>query len=455
MTRTLTTLGALCVALWLLAGLLLPLQALGAASPTEVMSSRPLVPKDRALFLSTIYPDVTDAPPASGATPTKEQVSDLLDSYLQAEFPGDADARTDAKAVFNSTIAQSKIPNPSLRAALAALKGTLAEQGIQYVLNAEFPNGDPKVTEVRFADCGGTEAGFEVCQFAIAEVFVYVETGQSYITVNPRYKAENPFLFVNTLAHETFHQDTSVANYEESVAASLDSLVYLKQLVRHASLARTRTELSQTFNTIDLIRLNSGVGSRLGLYGSNANRPVIPGSPNSPETSWWQIYDNGDLTKTPGNPLLGSYLANIDTTGPPNCPSTSFSKALLNCMDAQGNSGLTPSELVAAARAMKLNTNVEKARSLSFAYSNSPRAFRGAITSSTTSCKSKQPVTIYRARSGADQKLGTVTSTSNGSYTLPRSARPPAGSYYSTIARKTLPGIGVCLAAKSPVRKLS
>ena len=73
----------------------------------------------------------------------------------------------------------------------------------------------------------------------------------------------------------------------------------------------------------------------------------------------------------------------------------------------------------------------------------------GAVSSQTASCKGSQRVTVYKARRGPDLKIGTVMSTSTGGYRLAR-RNPARGTYYTSVVRQTLPGIGVCVAAESP-----
>ena len=282
----------------------------------------------------------------------------MLDDYLSAEFPGDEASQSAARAVFDDASAKSKIPNPSLRAALAGLKGTAAAPAIDYILNAELAGSVPKVKEVRFAHCNGEEAALSVCSSTGIAQVRGIEVAQGHQTVilfNSQYQAENPFLFVSPLAHEVLHEDASVRNYEEATNHSLQHLVYLRQLARHGNLARLRTQLSRIFNTLGLMRFNSGVGAPLGLYAANSGRAVLPGSPTRPQTSWWQLFDNGDTATTPGNDVLASYLANTHTAGAPSCSGTTFNKALLDCIDQNGNDGLTSAELLAAARALKLD----------------------------------------------------------------------------------------------------
>jgi hypothetical protein len=420
-----------------------------AASDNEILLARPLVPRDIDLFSTRSYSEAAPMAPASGAEPSAQQVSQMLNVYLKAEFPGDTASQNAAKAIFNSSIAKAKIQSASLRAALASLKGTLAAPAINYVLNAKTPGGHPKVTTVKWVPPGQTPDPTR----AIAAVYG-AGTGdfdQTEIRFNNRYQAENPFLFMPVMAHEVLHQDLSVANYEESVIGTLNTLLQIQQRARHPRLALLGTELPRRINTGTTQRLNSGRGSKLGLFETNANRLILPGGDVPPLTrSWWEEADNGDRTTTPGNSLLGKYLANIHTPGAPNCSSATFNKALLDCIDKQGNAGLTASELVKAAKAMKLNTNIERRRALSIAYGHSD--FTGRLSSSQKPCTRSQSVAVYRQKSGADPKVGTDRTNSSGAYSVHKSGAK--GTFYAKAPRSTVAGTGVCLAAKSSNKRV-
>ncbi|HKP89114.1 MAG TPA: thrombospondin type 3 repeat-containing protein [Thermoleophilaceae bacterium] len=287
--------------------------------------------------------------PATGGEPTEQQARGMLDAYFAAEFPGDTARQTAAKAVFDDATARSKVASPSLRAGLAALSGTLADSGIAYALNATTPGGQPKVASIAFGPLPGR---------LYAQVQPATAADQVKIVVRDEYKAESPFLFTEILAHELLHQDTPDADYEEAANYALEQRLYLGQLVRHPGLARTGTELSRRLNTNALTRLNSGSGATLGLYVTNGDKQVLPGSAWA-ASSWWEVFGGGNTAATPGNDLLASYLANTHTAGAPTCSGAQFNKALLDCIDQNGNDGLTSAELLAAARALKLDFDTD------------------------------------------------------------------------------------------------
>jgi hypothetical protein len=419
------------------------------ATDNEILLARPLAPTDRGVFSTYVYPDGPPMAPASGGEPSSARVSQMLSGYLKAEFPGDSASQSAAKAIFNSSTAKAKIPSASLRAALAALKGTFAEPGIGYILHAQTPAGHPKITTVKWVPPDQTPDPTR----AVAGVYP-AATGdfdQREIRFNNRYQSENPFLFTAWMAHEPLHEDLSVANYEEAVNTSLNDLILIHQLAFHPGLAALGTELARRNSGFTTERLNSGLGSRLGLFADNAHRQLFPGSSADPSTSWWEGWDDGSTTATPGNALLGKYLANIHTPGAPACSHASFNLSLLHCLDKQGNSGLTSSELVKAAKAMKLDTNVERRRSLSISYSHSN--FTGKLTSSQKPCTRSQSVAVYRQRSGPDQKVGSDRTNSSGAYSVHK--RNASGHFYAKAARSTVAGTGVCLEAKSRGKRVS
>jgi len=421
-----------------------------AATDKEIMLARPLAPTDRNLFVPVIYPDTPPMAPMPGPEPSLTQVRDALDSYLAAEFPGDAAAQDAAKAVFNDAAAESKIPSPSLRAALASLTGTFAEPAIDHILYAVTDQGHAKVTTVKFVPPNQTPDPVR----AVAGVYGAgtADPQQLEIRFNNRNQGESPFLFTHIMAHEPLHSDLQVANYEEVVNEALDNLLYVDQVSRHADLARGGSELARRSNSNGLARLNSGPGSRLGLYATNRGTPIFPGG-SSAQTfaSWWDQFDQApNLVATPGNALLGEYLKNIHTAGAPNCSAATFDKALLDCIDKQGNAGLKASELVKAAKAMKLDTRVDRKRTLSLSYAKG--AFKAKLASAEKPCTSKQKVTVFKQTPGRDQELSSGRTNSSGTYSLAK--KKAKGKFYAEAPRSTVAGSGVCLQAKSSTKRV-
>jgi hypothetical protein len=406
-----------------------------AATNNEILLSRPLVPTDEHLFTSSVYPNLAPYPPAGGTAPTEAQARSALRNYLQAQYPNDPAAINAGLAVFDSAKAKAKIPDPRLRESLVGLKAAIGEPAINWILNAKKPNGHDAVTKVVFQQTDSESP---------AESFINRATGDMYVAVNTRYRFENPFLYSHYLAFEPLHTDLPNGAYEEATGLWLSNLIYLQQIAAHPALALGQTELTGIVNVYSLTTLNSGAGARLGLYDDNRNRPILPGS-NQDWTAFWQLVDPNDTRVTDGNALLGRYLKEIHSAGAPTCSASAFNKALLDCIDKQGNAGLTSAELVKAAKAMKLDTNVERRRSVSISYGHSN--FTGKLTSQQKPCTRSQSIAVYRQKSGTDPKVGSDTTDSAGGY----SVREPGakGTFYAKAPRSTVAGTGVCLEAKS------
>ncbi|MBA2490563.1 MAG: hypothetical protein H0V34_02285 [Gammaproteobacteria bacterium] len=129
----------------------------------------------------------------------------------------------------------------------------------------------------------------------------------------------------------------------------------MEQLAKHPELAVTGTELARRDNTNALARLNSGTGAKLGLFASNGNQPILPGSPLT-FTSWFdqldQLDQSADLTPTPGDPLLRQILLRLRERGKVSVK-PNFDMKTLRFID-KNSRNLTAQELVRAAKALKL-----------------------------------------------------------------------------------------------------
>jgi hypothetical protein len=326
-----------------------------AQTASELLRNRPFAPTDRALFRQAIYPNTPAEAPATGTGWTEESARAALKSYLQAEYPGDTAKQNAGLAVYDNATAKQKITDPQLRAGFAALRGTFADAAINYFLNSKTPAGNPRFVLARY---GGNPYG------AVAVATPYTGTPDPddwNFLFDRRYQYEKPFLLTPIWLHEPLHGNGVNGIYEEGTNSSFDELLYLRQLVRHPGLARTGTELSRRINSLSLARLNSGLGSRLGLYATNGGRQIFPGSSSFTEKNWWAFIQRGYPSSiaprqvTDGNTLLGQYLTKTHESGAPTCSSAKFSKALLDCIDQNHNGRTSSSALIAAARAMKLN----------------------------------------------------------------------------------------------------
>ena len=324
-------------------------------SVNKVLLARPLAPSNINMFSPAAYPDATPMVPAAGPPPTTMQVQQMLKTYLQEEFPSNQKARKKAMALFNSPEAIAKIPNPSLRAAMVGLIGTGGEPSINYIMNEKTPEGLPKVNLVGF---GVPEEW--VNDPAAARPILDPNTQQVFYVFNPKYESENPFQLSSILGHETLHTNLELqsSTTEEVIALALHISIYLEQLAKHPEMALADTELTRRNNTNALARLNSGEGTKLGLYTSNhPDEQILPGSV-VPATTWFEQFQHlPGFEDTPGSPLLRKFLKEIAKPGTAVPPNPNFDMATLDFID-QNSHNLDRKELVKAARALRLDLNV-------------------------------------------------------------------------------------------------
>lgn len=312
-----------------------------------ILETRPFTPTNINLFNPSVYPDSSPALPAQGPAPTEDQVRAMLQAYLQAEFPDNSGKQQIYLQMFDRPAVIERIPNPSLRAGLLGLANTLAEPAIDFVLGAKTLRGNYVFKEIKFS---------ELPENVVATVVPSdgSDTEQFNILFNQLFAAENPFLFTRTFAHEPLHQDNFNGVYEEGLITAIDTLVYLHQLAYHPDLATQDTWLSRFHNTNVLARLNSGLGSDLGLLETNGNAPILPGSIVDFNSFWNRYRDNPTFEATPGNFLLRVYLKNLNEDDAPACSADAFNQGLLECLD-QNQGSITDEELLAAGRALQLN----------------------------------------------------------------------------------------------------
>jgi hypothetical protein len=178
---------------------------------------------------------------------------------------------------------------------------------------------------------------------------------QMIIEVNERFQAESPFLFTNSLAHESLHNDRTNSIVEEETLSAFDTLIYLEQLAHHPEIAHAGTWLSRWMNTNALSRLNSGRGSKLGLFDTNSNQPIWPGSGKDTPSFDQRFIDNpGRDSITPGNSLLEQYLQRLLEKGNTLPAKIEFSPALLQWI-SDNQAEVSVDNLIAAAKALKLD----------------------------------------------------------------------------------------------------
>lgn len=212
-----------------------------AQSASDILKQPPFPPTDVSMFDTVEYPDGPAMVPASSGPTDEATLRGLLSNLLNDRFPSSPKTVNQALAVFDSQSAKTVVPDPRLRAALVALKGTTGEPAIAGVLG--------NFSAVRF---GSTDPG------AIAQVDAPPPgSDKPIITFNQRYQFEDFRLLAPVMVHEALHQDNNVTNKEELIANSIDTLVYGQFLLESPDLATSGTELARYQNTELMGRINT------------------------------------------------------------------------------------------------------------------------------------------------------------------------------------------------------
>ena len=252
----------------------------------KVLKRDPRKPSDIDLFTSKFqfgvqgfYPAGSSMSPASGPVLTEPRVRTRLKTFLNGQFNNDGRKVNAALALFDASDTKGLIPEPTLRAAVIGMKGTLLQPTINYLLNGGA------FSQVRYGGVSNPTA--------VAQV-----TGSTVI-VNRRYDREDFRYLIGTMGHELLHDDNSVPGAEEAILNSLTAMTYVQVLRKHPERAHTGTELARQLNTFALLFLNSREhGSSNSEVNAPTGRGVAPGSPRN-EPDIWSIFDGSGTSPAP------------------------------------------------------------------------------------------------------------------------------------------------------------
>jgi hypothetical protein len=340
---------------------------------SEILATkRPFALADRDLFFTFERADWADVAPIhnpQGPGLSDQETKQQLRAFLERRFPCSPSRVLDGLAVYSNSIARQKIPDPTLRAALAALTGTLGEPAIDYLLY-QVP-----VATIHFGVV--IYSGEMFPQGTTATAFS-VPSEMHEIVLDGHFR-HNPFGSISALLfHEALHIQFSATGRqanpkpegvglpEEATAIALESLVYMQMLLTDPTLALLPDSLSRRANNyLALVRLNSGV------LGTDQLNVFLPGSDVNidpiavePLTEFYEFYARAEYggpgdpawreLETRGNPLLTAALQALAEPGhaPPVRPD--FDRATLDFID-QNQAVLSPGELVAVACILRLD----------------------------------------------------------------------------------------------------
>ena len=319
---------------------------------------RPFAPTNRDLFFTYEHPDWADAAPpdeVDGPGLNEEETRAALRAFLEGRFPCASGRVQEGLGVYGDPVARQKFPEPTLRAALAALTGTLGEPAIQFLLYRT------PVTLVNFGIYveGGVPA-------RVAGTYNSPD-GTREIVFDRLYRFAPFGAFSALLVHEALHigvDDDTAGLPEEAVASAVEALVYMEMLLTDPTLARLPDELTRfSSNHLALVRLNSGPPGtdRLTLFVPGSEVNVDPLAVE-PLTEFYGFYDRYGAPDDPGfrdretegNWLLREILERLAEPGESPPADADFDAATLGFVD-QNQAVLSAAELIAVACILDLD----------------------------------------------------------------------------------------------------
>jgi hypothetical protein len=328
---------------------------------------RPFAPADRDLFYSFTDSDWIGAAPldfADGPALSEQQTREELRAFLERRFPCEPQRVRDGLAVYGDPAAQQKVPEPTLRAALAALTGTLGEPAIEYLLYRA------PVALIHFGVFVFEGQGLPG---ALAGTYGMAD-GTQQIVFDRRGRFAPFAAFSALLFHEALHadaDDTDAGLPEEALASALEALIYMEMLLTEPALAQLPDELTRfNNNPMALIRLNSGPPGtdRLSLFVPGSDVDIDPLG-DGPLTEFYEYYLHYGSTdyqgfrerETAGNWLLRTVLEALAEPGASPPDDADFDAETVAFVD-QNQATLSPAELVAVACILKLDLPCDEDR---------------------------------------------------------------------------------------------
>jgi len=264
----------------------------------EEVLKRPSFPPTNGDFFSPIVYQAspTKAPPYWEVYEAESKRR--LRQTLERRFCPNHDCVEDALSVFDDEEIRGVVPYPPLRAALAALYGTVGEPAIDAIKDGQFDAirlGE--VPHERIACICPPESDSN------APEIIFNSRHQS------RFQSEHHRLLAPVLAHMTLHTDSINTEQEALIGRAIEVLVFGEFLLDWPDLATYRTEAARRNMTGLLARINSrdedGV---LRLLTSEEN--VFPCSAVSLPT-FAAGFDWEDDSATPGNTTLNRMLETV------------------------------------------------------------------------------------------------------------------------------------------------
>jgi hypothetical protein len=261
--RVFTLLAAMAAAMLLAVVVVSSYAPAQAQSAEDILKQPPFEPTDVDLFDPGVYSGASSPQPDPSGPTDEATLRQQLSDLLEQRYPTSTKNVKKALTIFDDADTKAIVPDPRLRAALVALKGTAGEPAIIGVLDGTYgrvyfgtpPCGCNPIAEVSPAPPG---------------------SDKPEIVFNQRYQYEDFRLLASTMAHEPMHRDLNISKKEELISNSIDTLVYGQFLLEYPELATSGTELARAKNTKLMARLNTrDANGKLRLFTSQGN--IFPG----------------------------------------------------------------------------------------------------------------------------------------------------------------------------------
>lgn len=204
-----------------------------------------------------LYPEGSPSKAAVAGQPAAEAaVRAQLDAFLAGQLSGNRTRVMAALALFDRADVREKVPDPTLRAALVSLSGTLGRPLLEWFVTS-------RKVQVRWGGTPGTAS-----------------VGSGQIVFNRRYNGEHFALLSGVFAHEILHWNDGVPPPTEEVILHVVNIVVYMQLLRlNPELATSGTELARQKNSDVLVFINSrSPGSSRSAIIVPTGRGTAPGS---------------------------------------------------------------------------------------------------------------------------------------------------------------------------------
>jgi hypothetical protein len=248
----------------------------GQNKPRYTMSNRNWRPTDLSLFSKTVF---SSAPtPGTASVPSNASIRASLVTFMQAKVTLGiiTQAKADTAVALYDSIDTTLVPSANMRAALAALTGTVAEPAIDSYLGRSNVTGKP----YSFIDFGTISAGATVGETKLSV------KNRLQLIINSAFAGEDFRVISAVLGHEALHQDTTASaqgvtpssQEEEIIANAVQAAVYVQQALVDGSFVSNHTVLINRQNDAILALLNSG--DTLFPYGGVLQAPALTSSGN-------------------------------------------------------------------------------------------------------------------------------------------------------------------------------